>query len=1594
MAPSAAKARAVMVRLCIWPLAVGCSLLALAGTALASAGDSDIRQKPGTAGCVSDDGLGGQCQDGVALREVQDVAVSPDGKSLYATAPGSNAIAVFDRNPTTGELTQKPGTAGCISETGTGGACQDGKELKGPGSVVVSSDGKSVYVSAIDNTLSGHDGGVAIFDRNPTTGELTQKAGTAGCISAEGASGACQTGRAIDLAGEIAIGPDGTSIYVATGHAISNNSAIGSVAILDRNTTTGELTQKAGTEGCASGDGEDGKGGSCQDLTGLLESASSVALSPDGSSAYVTGYRSDSIEVLDRNLVTGALTQKPGVTGCISETGDGGSCAVGRAIDGATAVTVSPDGATVYVGSARDLNQGGGSDAVAVFDRDPGSGELTQKPGTAGCISETGTSGSCQDGEGLEVVNDLAASPDGKSLYASGFQSDAVAILERNPVNGELTQRSGGEGCISSNNPFNDCGGGVLLAGAGGIALSPSGKSLYVASGANFTGGGVAIFDRGPLRTLAVTGVGGGDGIVTGPGIECPADCVETYADGEQVTLSASPIGESSFGGWSDACSGAAGCEVTMNGDQSVSAGFVDPPRTLTVALGGPGGGMVTGPGIACPGDCTETYDDGKHVTLSASPSGGSSLVGWSGACGGSGPCQLTLERNSSVAVSFTTAGEFGIGGRATTAVGDTDLEGSATGVAAQPDGRTVVVGAGANFRGNRSHFVVARFKPGGALDTSFSGSGRAAVSFEGYEEATGVAIQAGGKIVVVGSTSNLAGEDENFAIARYNADGSLDTSFDGDGKLTTDFGGSERANAVAIQEDGKIVVVGAKVSGVAGDFAIARYNADGSLDTSFDGDGKLMTDFGGSERANAVAIQQGGRLVVAGSSGSFGDTDFAVARYEANGDLDTSFDADGRAKASIDNADSGNAVAIQDDGKVVVAGYTTAGGGDYDFAVLRFDEHGALDPGFSGDGKLRTGFISGSPDRGSAVAIQEDGKIVVAGHGGANDLAVARYLADGSLDSSFDGDGKATTDFGGNEEAQGVAIRNGRIVAAGTKSDQAVTDFVIARYRGDGSLDGSFGAAGLATLTVFGPSYEHGAAVATQSDGKLVVAGSTNAGGRDRNFLVARYRPNGTLDTSFGDDGLVATDIASHSDDVANAVAIQANGKIVVAGRSNPDGLDDLAIARYNADGSLDTSFDGDGVAIADLLGSDEADGVAIQADGKIVVAGATFESATAQFLVARYNSSGTPDPSFAGDGFAVGGPGGSGEKAQAIAIQTDGKIVAAGTSSGDFAVERYNPNGTPDAGFGGGDGVVTTSFDTGGFSADEGRAMVLEASGQIVVAGKDQAQGNVGSDFAVARYNSDGSPDTSFDGDGRLITDFGSGKDLASGIAVEASGRISVVGETRSAGGFGDFALAVYAPSGALDSSFDGDGRLTVDFGATDDSANAIALQAGRIIAVGESNGDIALSRHQGGIGSPQRTLTVSVNGPGTVAGSGIACPGDCTESYEDGAQVTLTATPAGGAEFAGWSGSCGGSSICQITLTADTAVTAAFNTSLPGGSGGGNANPGGGGRKPSVTHGPRAKPLKCKKGYRKKTVHHKARCVKKTKKKAQLNRPSRIG
>ena len=506
---------------------LACVVITAAGLGVASAADAAsppglLEQLSGTAGCIANfaNPVATCDNTGRGLVGAGSVTVSADGENAYVVSGSTDAVAVFDRDTTTGALAQKAGTAGCIvnePSTDVFGCDNTGRALDGLRSVTVSGDGKSVYVASL-----GSDA-VVVLDRDTATGALTQKAGAAGCIvnAASPVSTCDNTARALDSPGSVTVSGDGKSVYLA---ALGSNA----VAVFDRDAATGALTQKAGAAGCTV-DGPSADVAMCDNTGRALVFASSVTVSADGTSAYVAASTSDAVAVFDRDATTGALTQKALAAGCIvnGPSTDVTDCDnTGRALDRPGSLAVSADGKSAYM-AALDSN------AVAVFDRDP-TGALTQKALAAGCIVDGPSAdvAACDNsGRALLLANSVTVSADGKSAYATSQTSHAVAVFDRDTTTGALTQKALAAGCIV-NGPSTDVpdcdNAGRALDGAFSVTVSPDGRSVYAFS---LNSNAVSVFRRDlvPICAAAPTAVPHNQATLVG--LSC------TDPNGDAITL-------------------------------------------------------------------------------------------------------------------------------------------------------------------------------------------------------------------------------------------------------------------------------------------------------------------------------------------------------------------------------------------------------------------------------------------------------------------------------------------------------------------------------------------------------------------------------------------------------------------------------------------------------------------------------------------------------------------------------------------------------------------------------------------------------------------------------------------------------------------------------------------------------------------------------------------------------------------------------------------------------------------------------------------------------------------------------------------------
>jgi uncharacterized delta-60 repeat protein len=504
---------------------------------------------------------------------------------------------------------------------------------------------------------------------------------------------------------------------------------------------------------------------------------------------------------------------------------------------------------------------------------------------------------------------------------------------------------------------------------------------------------------------------------------------------------------------------------------------------------------------------------------------------------------------------------------------------------------------------------------------------------------------------------------------------------------------------------------------------------------------------------------------------------------------------------------------------------------------------HGSLDPSFKSPGGVVAPIRADTDDRGAALAVQTDKKLLAAGatsDGGGSDMLLVRYTAAGALDMSFGDHGAVTTDVDGVDGAAAVAVqKDGKVVVAGFSAQDG---FVLARYDSHGVPDTAFGGGdGIATASVSGPTDDHVHALVVQSDGKLVVAGESQVG-TDPAFTIVRFDPSGAPDAAFGGgDGVVTTPIGSGA--VAQALALQKDGKLVAAGRSTNGTDDDFALVRYDTAGVPDPLFGGgDGIVTTPIgPGDDRAAALVVQGDGKLVVAGTSSNGSDDDFALVRYAKDGSPDAAFGGGDGIVSTPVGSGDDVAAALVLQNGKPLAAGSSSEGPALVRYTTTGGLDPGFGGGGVMASDAF---GY---EIAALALQ--GTKPVAAGFSGDG-VQDDVALARYTAAGALDRTFTSlAGWALTPIGGFDDRANAVAVQSDRRVVAAGSSYPTASISniDFAVARYNTNGTLDRRFSGDGMTTTAVGAIDEAFALVVQKDGKLVVAGESDTKFALVRYQ---------------------------------------------------------------------------------------------------------------------------------------------------
>ncbi len=700
-------------------------------------------------------------------------------------------------------------------------------------------------------------------------------------------------------------------------------------------------------------------------------------------------------------------------------------------------------------------------------------------------------------------------------------------------------------------------------------------------------------------------------------------------------------------------------------------------------------------------------------------------------------------------------------------------------------------------------------------------------------------------------------------------APGDPDLSF-GAGLVVTRLFQGATSQPLAVAMDGGLIVSAGYCSNTAltskDVFCVARYLPDGQLDSSFGDAGKVATLMGDNaahdSRITAIVVQSDRKIVAVGKcTSNAGVSSFCIARYSANGALDGGFGSGGRIVTSFGGAvvaANAAAMALQSDGGILAAGTcnaTDASAARYrDFCLARYDGSGALDATFGSGGKVIASVSPARRDGLGALMVQQDGRLLAAGECDLQFCAV-RFNANGAVDASFGTSGKLFISMGGASNAATSLAQqaDGKLVMGGRCLNDNKQQFCLARLAlASGALDPSFGSGGTVTAALGGPTVDSiGSNVLIQADQKILMSGACTYATpietlRLPAFCAIRLLGDGQRDLTYGRGGVANIFRRGVSVKLAllGGAVLQADGKLIQSGSCDVGDSYQFCLTRSTTDGALDASLAGGGSGSRStaVLTGGEAWSLAVQPDGKYVQGGFCSSGSNNDFCLVRYLASGALDLGF-GIGGLVRTPMGSDEDGGTVVlIQRDQKIILAGqcvvsAGNNDFCLARYLPNGALDPSFGAG-GKVIAAIGTGNDGVNAG---LIQFDGKIVLAGYCiNAGGNY--DFCVARFMPDGALDTGFNGTGKVLTNPSLSVEYGIALAQQADGKLVVSGTCFTGSSF-DMCVARYLENGSLDSRFGtstnapGPGFVSYGISSSDDIPRNMALQPdGKIVMVGD--------------------------------------------------------------------------------------------------------------------------------------------------------------
>ncbi len=604
------------------------------------------------------------------------------------------------------------------------------------------------------------------------------------------------------------------------------------------------------------------------------------------------------------------------------------------------------------------------------------------------------------------------------------------------------------------------------------------------------------------------------------------------------------------------------------------------------------------------------------------------------------------------------------------------------------------------------------------------------------------------------------------------------------------------------------------------------------TLDQTFDVDGISSSQFNvnGYGIATAIAEQNDGKIVTAGYANNANTLNGAIViRYNANGTLDPTFGTLGIATTFLTDTNVViTGLALQSDGKIIVGGYTFTQSDDDRFILIRYNTDGSLDSSFGVNG-IVSPLNNGHASFAYAIELQTDGKILLAGAIG-NFAAVIRFNTNGSIDNTFGQNGETVYQIAGS--ANGITSMkiksDGKIITAGNYYVDPNYHFIVQQLDSSGQVDLAFTGNSIQTTSI-GNSNNYLSSVQITNDGKIVAGVYYNNGGTT-DIAILRYSSDGKLDTSFGNQG-ITTMHASLDVDQLQSLLIQSDGKILVGGFAQGSTGIQSFILRFTANGDVDNSFGTNGILLdGNAISFPAIESMALQNDDKILTTGYNFPG----IGVSRFNSDGSLDNTFNNGTQTKALWGITDNRVYSITTQNDGKIVACGSSNNsivnNFLVIRSNSNGTLDSTFGG-TGIISVPV---GSHDNIANSVLVQNDNKIVAAGYSNNGANY--NFALVRFNPDGTLDNNF-GNSGIVKTQNLSSDGINSIALQSNQMIVAAGYSYN-GSNDVFAIARYDTSGNLDNTFHSNGFIFTPIGTGNSEAKTVLIQTnGKLIAVGQS-------------------------------------------------------------------------------------------------------------------------------------------------------------